>query len=284
MKSISRLVFLALAVAMFAPVKADAAEAEKVEKVVVRNRKFTTDGRFEASANVGFTMVNFLTNHTNLTGTVAYNITETLALQLGGGYAISGYTSVAEAASTEVVRSDPGSNMTIVDDFTDAWRMTWNTDLTVRWAPIYGKINVAAELPIHFQAYLLAGAGVGGMERDSLNYCIGNPNTRRQAVCNVRDPSQHDPGNRLEPLRSSAVKPMFVGGGGLRFFVLDWLGLKLEVRDVAFADSYREEIVRADAERDAGAKDGGTPSYGREAASPGITHLVFFNVGATFLF
>ncbi len=283
MKSISRLAFLALAVAMFAPVAADAAEAEKV---VVRNRKFTTDGRFEASANVGFTMVNYLTDHTNLSANLAYNITETLALQLGGGYAISGYTNVAEAASTEVARTDPASGLKVSDDFSDAWRMTWNTDLTVRWAPIYGKINVAAELPIHFQAYLIAGGGVGGMQRDSLNYCIGTPATRKSAVCNVRDPSQHDPRNVLEPLRSNAIKPVFIGGGGLRFFALDWVGLKLEVRDVAFPDSYRVNVPRADAERDSGAKaaNGGAPSFGEEAASPGITHLVFFNVGATFLF
>ncbi|MFN7134357.1 MAG: outer membrane beta-barrel domain-containing protein [Myxococcales bacterium] len=281
MKSISRLAYLALAAVLFAPVAADAAEAEKV---VVRNRKFTVDGKFEASANVGFTMVNYLTDHTNLSANLAYNLTETLALQLGGGYAISRYTNVAEAASTEVVRTDPNFGQKVVEDFADAWRMTWNTDLTARWAPIYGKINVAAELPIHFQAYLIAGGGIGGMTRDSLVYCIGSPATRKSAVCNVRDSSQHEARNSLEPLRSNGIKPLFIGGGGLRLFATNWAGLKLEVRDVAFPDSYRTKITRASAEQDAGAKGGGAPTQGEEAPNPGITHLVFFNIGASFVF
>ncbi len=34
-----------------------------------------------------------------------------------------------------------------------------NGSIGARWQPIYGKINLIAELPVHFQLYLWAGGG-----------------------------------------------------------------------------------------------------------------------------
>jgi outer membrane beta-barrel protein len=274
------LTLLAVGVVLF-PATAFSAEPEKV---VVRNRLFTNDGKLEVNAAAGFSMVNYLTSHTNLTASLGYNLTEQWAVELGGGYAISGQTNVAEAASNEVVQSNPASQQKTVDDFEDLWQMTWNVTALARWSPIYGKINVAAELPVHFNAYLLAGGGVGGMERDSLVYCIGAVDDahRKQATC-LPDGSGDYP---LTPLHDSQIKPVFVGGAGLRFFVTQWAGLRLEVRDMVFPDGYRVNISRAAAEKDLAAGDGGdaAATQGQAATSPGLSHLVMFNVGATFTF
>ena len=40
-----------------------------------------------------------------------------------------------------------------------------------RIAPIYGKINLASELAVHFQVYALAGAGAAAFKHESLNMC-----------------------------------------------------------------------------------------------------------------
>lgn len=274
MKSILRAVSLLVALAI--PAGALAAEPEKV---VVRNRLYGSDGKFEASVGAGFTLVDYLTSHTNLQAGLTYNLTEQFALELGGGYALSSRTGVADKAAQTMVEKLPSAK---VNDFEDLWRMSWNATGAVRWSPIYGKINIAAELPVHFQGYLLAGAGVGGMTRDSLVYCIGAAPSRPAATCLV------DGGGtpNLTPLHDAATKPLFVGGAGMRFFLNQSFGLRLEVRDVAFRDSYRVNIDRKVAEADLGAVDGGdaVAKTGDKAASPGFTHLVFVQVGATFSF
>ena len=272
MKVIARALTLVALTACLVPIGAQAAEPEKV---VVRNRKFTADGKFEASLNVGLSLATYLTDHTNFNGSVAYNLTENWALELGGGYAYTRHTSVANAASDTIVKDDPNRSAKVVDDFTDLWQMTWSATGALRWTPLYGKINVAAELPVHFQFYLLLGGGVGGMKRDSLVYCIGS---RSGAVTcgNGED-------DVLQPLHQEEIKPIILGGFGMKFFVTQWLGLRLEIRDEAFPDSYRVQINRASAEADSGALDG-APTQGSEAPSPGFTHLVFAPVGFVFTF
>ncbi len=45
----------------------------------------------------------------------------------------------------------------------------------LRWQPIYGKVGVFAEIPIHFQAYIFAGAGAGLFNRTSVVLCNQAP-------------------------------------------------------------------------------------------------------------
>ncbi|HCF60678.1 MAG TPA: hypothetical protein DFS52_22090 [Myxococcales bacterium] len=281
MKSTLRALTLLAVGAMLAPASALCAEPEKV---VVRNRLFVNEGKFEATASAGLSLVNYLTSHTNFTAGLAYNLTEQWAVEFAGGWALSSQTNVAEAASNEVVQSNPASQQKTVDDFEDLWQMTWNVGLAARWSPIYGKMNVAAELPVHFNAYLLAGGGLGGMERDSLVYCIGEVADSHRKLASCRPDGSGD--YPLAPLHSSQIKPMFIGGLGFRFFVNQWAGLRLEVRDVMFPDSYRVDIARAAAEKDVAARDAGdeAATQGQAASSPGLTHLIFFNIGATFSF
>lgn len=277
MKVIARALALLALTACLAPIAAQAAEPEKV---VVRNRKYTADGKFEASVNVGLSLATYLTDHTNLNASFAYNLTENWALELGGGYALSRHTSVATAASDTIVKDNPLKSAKIVDDFEDLWQMTWSATGAVRWTPIYGKLNLAAELPVHFQFYLTLGGGAGGMYRDSLVYCIGSRPATGAVSCSANPQS----GNELEALHETAIKPLILGGFGMKIFLVDWLGLRVEIRDEMFPDSYRVKINRASAEGDTGALDGGAASQGEEAASPGFTHLVFAQLGFVFTF
>ena len=257
------------------------AVAGEPERVVVRHRLYTSSGKLELSASAGLTPVDFLTDHKSLALGLGYNLAEQWALELEGGYALSRHTRVAQGAAARVVTTDPAKGQASVDDFSDLWQMTWNTTLVLRWTPIYGKINLAAELPVHFQAYLVAGGGAGRMVRDSLVYCVGAPTSRPAATC---DPPSAGAGpNDLTPLHETALKPLAAFGGGLRFFVSQRVGVRVEVRDLAFPDSYRVGIDRAAVEQDPSAR-GSAPGHGRPAGSPGITHLVFARVGAILSF
>lgn len=277
MNSIPRVLTILVAAAVLLPAPAYCAEPEKV---VVRNRLFTNEGKFEAGATVGLTPINYLVRHTNLTANLAYNLDEQWSVELGAGYALSSQTNLAEDAALSVVRSSPITTNKTVDDFEDLWQLTWNATLVARWSPLYGKLNVAAELPVHFNAYLLAGGGVGGMERDSLVYCMGSPSSqsRNRYTCSAELGEVAD---NLAPLHDSTVKPVFVGGAGLRFYLAQWAGVRLEVRDVVFPDEYLVNITRALAEKDT-LSSGAT--QGKPASNPGLTHLVFLDLGVTFTF
>jgi hypothetical protein len=69
---------------------------------------------------------------------------------------------------------------------------------------------------------------------------------------------------------------LFSAAIGSRFFFAANHGFRLEVRDYSFLDSYRVNIVRATA------RAGG--DTGEETKTPGITNLVQFDLGYTFIF
>jgi len=84
-----------------------------------------------------------------------------------------------------------------------------------RFAPIYGKLSLAAELPIHFQGYLLAGAGGAGFKHESVNLC-GSPG---EGAC--------APGDYQS---ASSIKPIGEAGAGMRFYLGQRWSLRAEVR------------------------------------------------------
>src|SRR5579883_2460846 len=116
-------------VALFASTTALAQES--LEKVVVRNRLFTLDGRFELGVNAGFTLVSELTNHYNFTLDLAYNVSDQWAVELLGGYAISGHTGLAQQIQQDVIAAQVSQTCgagtcgwpTVVNDMANLWEM-----------------------------------------------------------------------------------------------------------------------------------------------------------------
>ncbi|MCI0574355.1 MAG: outer membrane beta-barrel domain-containing protein [Myxococcaceae bacterium] len=239
---------------------------ELVEKVVVRNRLYTMAGKLEVSPVLGLTILTRLTNHYNLNLGVALNFTETLAVEARGGWALSGLTGLARDLQDEMVRNDPGGDrpkFVVVDDLKDLWQLNGNLAVGVRWMPLYGKVNVLGDVPVHFQAYLWAGPGVGTFTRESIVFChqVDTSSGARKCIDFRTD-------RRTGPLGSGAV--------GFRFFTHRGGALRVEVRDWVFPDSYLELINRVDVES---GLVSGTP-----ARAPGLTHLVMADVGYTFFF
>jgi outer membrane beta-barrel protein len=88
-----------------------------------------------------------------------------------------------------------------------------------RIAPIYGKLNLAAELPVHFQVFLLGGAGAAGFKHESVNLCASP------------GPSACAPGDYQT---ASSVKPVAQVGGGMRFYLGQRWSLLAEVRALLY--------------------------------------------------
>jgi outer membrane beta-barrel protein len=236
-------------------------EQDLIESVAVRNRLYTPRGRWEIGPSVGFTVLTRLTNHYVFNLGAAYNFADTLAAEIRGGYAYSSQTGLAEQAAVEFLKRDPPIILT--DDFSNLWQMKASAVAGVRWAPVYGKISLMAEVPVHFQTYLWAGIGAGTFHRQSLVMCF-QVLSRAEGRC-----ASYFQEDKVALIASGAI--------GFRFFTHQGGGIKLEVRSWTFPDSYREDINPVDAAQT------GTPN-GREASSPGLTNLVVFDLGYSFLF
>src|SRR5690606_7102443 len=143
-RSINRnsLSFLAvfLAFALVAPATAQAQrDDEIIDRVVVRNRKHTVWNTPEIAPSVGISLVNRMTQQYNFQLGIGFNFSEQWALDVRGGYALGGLTSVGEEART---RRQQFMAVEPVDEFQDLWRMTWQALVMPRWSPIYGQLNV----------------------------------------------------------------------------------------------------------------------------------------------
>ena len=268
-----------VAVSVIAVALATSAHAAEAEKEAVRNRVFTTDGRFEVGLTGGLTVLNTMTQHYNGNIDIAYNFTDAWALMLGGGYALGSHTSVAHDVFREVGSKDPvppcpsnpppncvgGSGaLTSAADFHNLWTMGPHAELNIRWSPIYGKLNLAGELPVHFQAYVTVGGGAGMFNFISPVFClqramIPDPNDGNNPDVFYEDSppnsiakAVNDPANTgakiqgcVEPLHMTDIKPIGNFGGGLRIFITKNFAIKLEFRDYLFPDQLFVAINRA---------------------------------------
>jgi outer membrane beta-barrel protein len=234
---------------------------ELVEKTVVKNRLYLTGGRPEAGLDVGFTLLSRLTDHINLNAHFAYNMSDTFAVELRGGYALSRHTGLADQIQDHFASN---TAITKANDLADLWEMTANGALGARWAPIYGKISLMSELPIHFQAYLWLGGGGGLFQRTSVVICSqGSVSGTAVTNCNAF-------------LTEQKAGPFLSAAAGARFFLTPRHSIKLEVRDYSWPDSYLENVDRVKAAQ-------GQQS-GESSRNAGVTNLAIFDVGYSLVF
>ncbi len=244
-------------------------EADLVEKVVVRNRLFNVANRWELGGNVGLSLLSRLTEHYNLNLSLAYNVTDWLGVELRGGYAISVHTSLANQIQNDFAIN---SSISTANDLADLWEMTANAVIGARFQPIYGKVNLIAELPIHFQFYVWVGGGMGIFRQESVALCA----EKSGSTCNSFL-TEVKPG----PLVSIAL--------GFRFFFATSApvpgeksqgqhSFKLEARDWSYLDSYYVGVDRASA------TSANPTAGGQLSPNAGITNLVQFDIGYSYIF
>jgi outer membrane beta-barrel protein len=252
-----------LAAALVATTAA-ADEAQLVEKVAVRNRLYSVAGRWELGANFGVSLLSKLTDSYNLNLGVAYNLVDWLAFEVRGGYALGGHSSTADDIQQKFATR---TSSTSINDLSDMWQLGAHGILGVRFQPIYGKFNLVAELPVHFQLYVWAGGGVGSFDRTSV------------VLCGARTTVGCQPNGYIT---QSALKPIFSAALGFRFFAAEHHAIKVEVRDWSFPDSYYEGVNGS--LLTGGGEVAIKAAGGQASTNAGLTNMVQVDFGYSYIF
>jgi len=217
---------------------------------VVQHKLHTMAGRWEAGASFGVALNNSLVDQVGGLLSVSYHTNEWLDV---GGEALLNQTSLSGLARNVRADQRPRTAGQVADEFSNDNQLRAGAFAVARVAPIYGKFNLASELPVHFQAFLLGGAGAAQIRRESVNLCA-------------------DPGTG--PCQSFQTSESVTGvgllGAGFRFYLGQRWSLRTEVRGYLFRSSYKSGNDLTD------------PSSG--AARHYLAAIATFGGGLSFLF
>ncbi len=249
---------LALALALPAVAQAESLlprdEGFMKEPKSVAYRRFKLDGRNDLGVFGTFSIKSRLTQHAGGAFSYSRQLNEYFAIEalVGGGYG-------STTNLTSQIRQTPSKSTGTITDLADGGALVATGQVGIRFTPIYGKLNLSSELPVHFNFYFNAGGGAALVDFNSILACAQNPSSGTLCSANVY---------RSEML----VRPSFSVGGGMRFWIDNLLSIRLEVRDIVFPDRFLEGI---DPKQPA--------NTGTESASAGLTQIPLVFIGMGFL-
>jgi len=197
--------------------------AAPADEPVVRRQLYSLEGRFEVMLAPVFSAFDKYTRHIGASGGVAYYFTDWLGLEVEGGYA---FLSDDRKLLNEILRTAEtieGIERLPLDDLK---RMTWWATGGLVFSPLYGKLNLSAELAVSIHLYLVGGAGVAQYHYSKLDHT-------------EQDPAFDSRFGKVDT--DYGMKPSFYFGGGLRFHFAEHWSVRFEIRDVFFHDEYEAQ-------------------------------------------
>ena len=183
---------------------------------VVSNRLYDLGGRLELSLTPSMSIFDKYTRHIGTSLGLAYYFNDYIGLEIEGGYAfVHGDLNLLD----EILRVGV-DNISGIErlPLTDMKYMTWWASGGLVFSPLYGKINLSAEVDFNFHFYVVAGAGVANYKYSELEW-----------------PS---PAEFRKVETDAGTKPSFYFGGGLRVHLHQSWGVKIEIRDQFYYDEY----------------------------------------------
>ena len=204
------------------------AMAEENEKVQVLQKKaYIQAGKHELTPWFSVSVADKYTSEIGGGLQYQYHILESLGVQAEGFYFSSGETSLT--SQLRDLNKEPIEPQLM--------QMVGYAGANILWYPLYGKLSLISEVALSYNIYIQGGAGV--------------------MFSRVYDASVD---------KYSEPSPQFAGtfGVGASLFILKWLDLKIEIRDIIFNAS------------GAGTNSGGD-------VNSAIRNNVMFNVGVGFL-
>jgi outer membrane beta-barrel protein len=217
---------------------------------VVQGKLHTMTGQWEAGVSFGIALNTALVDQLGGLFSLSYHPNEWLDL---GGEVLLNHASLSSLAQNTRADLRPRSSGQVGDEIANDNQLRAGAFAVGRIAPIYGKFNLASEMRVHFQAFLLGGAGAAQVHRESVNLCA-------------------DPGTGACQSFQQSDKVTGVGlvGGGFRFYFNQRWSLRTEVRGYLFRSSYKR------------ANDLTDPSSGVQ--KPYLAAVATFGAGLSFLF
>jgi outer membrane beta-barrel protein len=173
-------------------------------------------GRFEIAGLFDYSLNDKYTKYLGGSGHLNYHIFDWLGLDLYGGYLLGDETSIADKVRIQgksKINLDRGdtelcavseTGLACEPELPDLWQTTWFAGANLQWAPLYGKLSVVSEYDLNFQFFLTGGVAVEGIQKKQ------NDGTF----------------DTTTPIRISGN-----GGIGLRLMPLDFMALRVELRN-----------------------------------------------------
>jgi len=186
---------------------------------VVQHKLYSMTGRWEAGAAFGIALNTALVDQIGGMLSVTYHPNEWLDVGAEGLLSHASLSGLAQNARADLRPRAPGQ---VGDEMANDNQLRAGAFAVARVAPIYGKFNLASELRVHFQAFLLGGAGAAQVHRESVNLCA-DPGT----------------GGCQNYQQSDSIAGVGLLGAGFRFYFNQRWSLRTEVRGYFFRSSYK---------------------------------------------
>ncbi|MEL6547712.1 MAG: outer membrane beta-barrel domain-containing protein [Myxococcota bacterium] len=190
---------------------------------VVQRRAYSKRGKFELTPMV-YQRLNFkFSSYTGLALSAGYHFRENLAIEVVTNLPVPGLF----FASYSNLVTELFDEENLQPEAVDLKQLAFFAGTNLNFSALYGKFNIYGEL-IDYDFYTLAGFGI----------------TQTRERCSpaqdgeVCDPFQdrQDIGTRAPADSSDEYRLSGHLGGGLRLFFRDWIGLRVELRDIVYAD------------------------------------------------
>ena len=251
--------FIAAALALCAlPVRAeDVIYGPDGAPTVVQRKLYGMTGRWEVGLAFDVAMNTALVDQIGGVLGVSYHPNESLDLGLEAVGHKTALSQLAQNVRVDLCGGRPAASCRpktpLKDEFANDNQLRAAGFANARWAPIYGKFNLAGELSVHFQAFVLGGVGAGQVHRESVNLCADAGSSTCQTF-QTRDQTR---------LAGQL-------GAGFRFYLGQKVSLRSEVRAYLFPSSYKEGNDLTD------------PSSGTDKTY--LAGIFTFNAGLSILF
>src|SRR5258705_9967481 len=185
----------------------------------VQAKLYSMSGRWEVGGAFGMALNTALVDQLGGILSLSYHPNEWLDVGVEGLLNHASLSGLALNARADLRPRAPGQ---VGDEMANDNQLRGGAFAVARVAPIYGKFNLASELRVHFQAFLLGGAGAAQVHRESVNLCA-DPGT---GVCQNYQ-------------QSDSIAGVGLLGAGFRFYFNQRWSLRTEVRGYFFRSSYK---------------------------------------------
>ncbi len=220
---------------------------------VVQGKPFLAKGKFEVAPQLAQSVNDSFTSHTGILVSGLYHLQENVAFEVAAGafgwWDVGGPRFGGRDSELTVELREKEA---LAPERVKLYQFPWVVAGDAQWSPLYGKVDIHDLVLGQFNLYLSVGAGVFGLQLESLTQ-----NGVQKAYVNLPP--------TFGALPTMALSTTF--GGGLRFYFTDWLGVRFEVRDYVIPLSVREQDV----------EDADGPSFD-------VTNLVLGQAGVSFVF
>ncbi len=193
------------------------------DRPVVTNRLYDLSGRLELALTPAFSVADKYTQHVGTSLGLAYYFNDYIGLEIDAGYA---FVSSDISLLDEILQQGGEAGIQGVErlPLSDLKRMSWWGTGGLVFSPLYGKLNLSAEIDFNFHFYIVGGAGVADYSYTEL----------RWTGAAFRKEETH-----------VGVEPTYYFGGGLKIHFPKGFSLRIEVRDMFFYDKYDAQKLAA---------------------------------------